>query len=375
MHLAAPELGILGANGIIGAHLPIAAGAAKAAQLRGRPDVAVAFFGDGAVAQGAFHEAVNLAVLWKLPVVFFCENNHYAEFSPTETQQPVTLAQRALGYGIPFLHLDGNDVTAVTVGMEQVVEHVRAGNGPYLVEAETYRWRGHYEGDPERYRTVEEVDAARLLDPLVEARHRLEEAGVPAADLDAVVDSARDRILQASERAARAPEPAVESLGSFVLSERAEQVEPPVVPPDAEVFRTMDAVREALAFELEADESVFTAGIDIAAGGGVFGLTRGLAERFPGRVLDTPISETAITGMAVGAAMMGMRPVVEVMYLDFIGVCFDQLVNQAAKMRFMTGGGVEMAWSSAPSSAQAARPAASTRRAWRRCWRTFPGSP
>src|SRR3954449_5827627 len=155
MHIADPSLGIFGANGIVGAGLPIATGAATAAQLRRDGSVAVAFFGDGAVAHGTFHEAVNLAAVWRLPVVFFCENNGYAEFSPASAQHAAPLERRAAGYGIGYAAVDGNDVVATSTVMSEVAESVRAGRGPMLVEATTYRWHGHYEGDPERYRTPE----------------------------------------------------------------------------------------------------------------------------------------------------------------------------------------------------------------------------
>ena len=150
MHIADPKLGIFGANGIVAAGLPIAVGAATAAQLRHTDSVAVAFFGDGAAAQGAFHEAMNLAAVWRLPVIFFCENNGYSEFSPTAAQQAAPLERRALGYAMPYFAVDGNDVVATTMLMGDVVQSVRGGGGPVLVEAATYRWHGHYEGDPER---------------------------------------------------------------------------------------------------------------------------------------------------------------------------------------------------------------------------------
>ena len=341
MHIADPGLGIFGANGIVGAGLPIAVGVATAAQLRGTGGVVVAFFGDGAVAQGMFHESVNLAAVWNLPVVFLCENNHYAEFSRAADQHRATLAARAAGYGIGYAHVDGNDVVAVADLMTSTVRAVRAGSGPVLVEAETYRWHGHYEGDPERYRTPEEVAEARTRDPLRTAVARMEAAGVDAARIEAVDARIEREIAAAVESARAAPEPAAQTLHHYVTSPR-RPVPEPVPPADTEDFRMMDAVRLALEHELAADPSVFLAGIDVAAGGNVFGLTRGLEREYRGRVRDTPISETAIMGTAVGAAMAGMRPVVEIMYMDFIGVCFDQLLNQAAKLRFMTGGRVEM---------------------------------
>ncbi|HEY1826744.1 MAG TPA: pyruvate dehydrogenase complex E1 component subunit beta [Acidimicrobiales bacterium] len=342
MHIADPRLGIFGANGIVAAGLPIAVGAATASLLRRQGTVAVAFFGDGAVAQGAFHEALNLASLWQLPVIFFCENNGYSEFSPIATQQAASLEQRALGYAMPYVAVDGNDVAATANAMQSVVDAARSGAGPAIVEATTYRWHGHYEGDPQRYRSPEELAEWQARDPLQLHRARLRKSKVRAAELDAQETAVAEDLDAAVARAHSLSEPTVDSLFDFVLRERTPRPEPAAPAADAPPFRTMDAVHNALESEMEADERVFLAGIDIGEGGNVFGLTRGLRERFGERVRDTPISELAIVGLGVGAAMAGLRPVVEVMYLDFLGVCLDQLLNQAAKLPFMTGGAAEM---------------------------------
>jgi 2-oxoisovalerate dehydrogenase E1 component len=343
MHIADPNLGIFGANGIVAAGLPIAVGAATAAQLRADDSIAVAFFGDGAVAQGAFHEAVNLAAVWSVPVVFFCENNGYAEFSPAATQHAAALEQRAAGYGVDYLAVDGNDVVAVATAMRDAVDRVRAGNGPMIVEATTYRRHGHYEGDPQRYRTDDEVREWEARDPLLLHAARLRAAGVDDDEIAALEQEVARELDDAVAAARALPSPPVSTLGDFVVRPRPVRAEPAPPAADAEVFRTMDAIRAALEAELAADDRVFVAGIDVGAGGNVFGLTRGLAERFGSRVRDTPISETAVMGVGVGAAMAGMHPVVELMYLDFVGVCLDQLLNQAAKMPFMTGGAAPMA--------------------------------
>jgi 2-oxoisovalerate dehydrogenase E1 component len=343
MHIADPELGIFGANGIVAAGVPIAVGAAAASQLRADGGVAVAFFGDGAPAQGAFHEAMNLAAVWRLPIVLFCENNGYAEFSPSSTQHGASLAQRAAGYGIDHVGVDGNDVVATAGVMTDVVASVRAGHGPVVVEAATYRWHGHYEGDPERYRSAAEVKEWEGRDPLAVHERRLRDAGVADDEIKALESSVAETLDGAVAAARRLPEPAASALADFVVRPRTARAEPAPVAEDTPQYRTMDAIRAALEVELASDERVFVAGIDVGEGGNVFGLTRGLRERFGDRVRDTPISETAIVGLGVGAAMAGMHPVVEVMYLDFLGVCFDQLLNQAAKLPFMTGGAARMA--------------------------------
>jgi 2-oxoisovalerate dehydrogenase E1 component len=350
MHIADPDLGIFGANGIVAAGVPIAGGAALAAKLRAQASedeqstgVVVSFFGDGAVAQGAFHEAANLAALWRLPMVFFCENNGYAEFSPIADQHPVPLSARAAGYGLEYIAVDGNDVEAVAAVMTDAVGRIRAGAGPVFVEAATYRWHGHYEGDPEKYRTPDELSEWQQRDPLVVTRARLRGRGVSEEKLDRVAEQVRARIEAAVDAARQAPRPGAGVLRSSVFAPRPEVPEPDWVPAaDGEIFRTMDAVRLALEGELEANPDAFVAGVDVGKGGNVFALTRGLHARWPGRLLDTPISETAVMGLAVGGAMAGMTPLVELMYLDFLGVCFDQILNQAAKLRFMTGGKARM---------------------------------
>jgi 2-oxoisovalerate dehydrogenase E1 component len=341
MHVADPSIGIFGANGIVGAGLPIAVGAAHAFAARGQDGVVVAFFGDGAVATGAFHESLNLAALRGLPVVFFCENNRFSEFSRAADQHPVPVAQRALAYGVPFVELAGNDVEAVADGMADVLDKVRTGDGPYLVEGLTVRVRGHYEGDEQRYRSRDEVAETSQSDPLVVARRRLRELGVADDEIDRLEREAQATVADAETFARNSPEPEPASAADYVYARRRR---PPAAgsstaQPGERPSSGSRILRQALRDALAEDENVFMAGIDVA-GGNVFGITRGLSGEFPGRVLDTPISETAIMGLGVGAAMAGLRPVVELMYLDFLGVCLDQLLNQAAKLRFMTGGAV-----------------------------------
>jgi len=174
LHIADFDLGILGANGIVAGGIPMAVGAGLAFQMRGEDRVALAFFGDGAVNEGAFHEAANLAGLWKLPVIFFCENNLYGEGTPQHKQAPIRdLALRAAGYGFPGVIVDGNDVMAVYDATREAVERARRGLGPTFIEGKTYRYRGHYEGDPMIYRSQEEMDRWRQSDPVHRWRQRL----------------------------------------------------------------------------------------------------------------------------------------------------------------------------------------------------------
>lgn len=218
MHIAEPDLGMLGANAIVGAGIAIINGAALTAQYLGTDQVAVAFFGDGASNTGVFHEALNMASVWNLPSIFVCENNGYAESTPRSRHQKIKdIAARAVAYDMPSVSVDGNDVGAVYLATTEAVGRARSGGGPTLIEAKTYRMRGHYEGDPQIYRSKEEVEAWEKMDPLERWRKALLARGVPAASL-ADVDG---RIAQELEEAVAfaeespLPDPAEARSGIF----------------------------------------------------------------------------------------------------------------------------------------------------------------
>ncbi len=201
MHLTKASAGMLGSYAIVGSHLPMAAGAAWSALLRGTGQVAVAFFGDGATNIGAFHESLNLASVWKLPVLFICENNLYMEYTPISQVTAVAnpAADRAAAYSLPGEMVDGNDVVLIKQVVSAAAERARRGEGPSIIEARTYRHYGHSRADPAKYRPAEELESWMRRDPLDIARRRLEAAGV-----------APDAIAQAGERAARVVADAVE---------------------------------------------------------------------------------------------------------------------------------------------------------------------
>lgn len=217
MHVADPKVGILGANAIVGACIPIAVGGAFAAQVLGQDRVSVAFFGEGAVAEGVFHESLNLASLWQLPVVFVCENNLFAEMTPVEVHlAAASVCDYAAPHRIPAETVDGNDVFAVRDAAQRAVERARNGGGPTLLECRTYRWRGHFEGDAQSYRTKEEVAAWRERDPL-----RLLATAVGAdpqlADELRVIDAECQREVAAATEWARAqPEPTPSTVTEHV---------------------------------------------------------------------------------------------------------------------------------------------------------------
>lgn len=209
MHLTKADANMLGSYAIVGAHLPMAVGAAWSARLRGTGQLAVAFFGDGATNIGSFHEALNLAAVWKLPVLFVCENNLYMEYTPIAdvTAVPRPAADRAPAYGIPGEVVDGNDVVSVQEAVARLARRARAGDGPAVLEAETYRHFGHSRADPATYRPAEEVERWLKHDPLDIARGRLIEAGVPEETVTAADERARTVVGQAIEAAKSAPPP------------------------------------------------------------------------------------------------------------------------------------------------------------------------
>jgi TPP-dependent pyruvate/acetoin dehydrogenase alpha subunit len=216
MHIADVAKGNLGANGIVAGGIPIAVGAGLALKLQGTDKVALSFFGDGATSEGAFHESVNLAAIWDLPVVFVCENNHYGmSMSVEEVSRLERVADRAAGYGIPGVTVDGNDVQAVYDAATEAVATARAGRGPTLIEAITYRWKGHSKSDQNLYRTREEIESWRQRDPL----DRFEQAILEAKSLDEdeikqVRDQARDAVRDAVRTGQSGPPPSTDLLGA-----------------------------------------------------------------------------------------------------------------------------------------------------------------
>ena len=213
MHIAAPSLGILGANGIVGAGLPIATGSALSAKLQGTKHVTICFFGDGASNQGTFHEAINLGSAFDLPVVYVCENNIYGVGTrQCDVRNVEDIADRALGYGIPGLAVDGNDVIAVYEACREAVDRARSGKGPTLIECKTYRWRCHFEGEPDTYRPPEEVVAWKAREPIAPYRSKLIEQGVLSEEeADAIEARVVREVDEAAEFAEQSPLPEPQS--------------------------------------------------------------------------------------------------------------------------------------------------------------------
>ena len=318
------EHGLVGCYGIVGGSIAAALGAGLSAKRQGR--VSVSFFGDGAANQAYFHECLNMAAVQRLPVVFVCENNLYAEFTPmADATAGADIAARANGYGLPSAVVDGNDLWAVHAAAAEAVDRARSGGGPTLLECKTYRHYGHSKSDPAPYRTKEEVERV-VRARSAQARPRPAARGGPGRGADRRRRGRRRRrcVEHAIENALAAPYPDPDARRGHGV-QRMSTLE----------FRV--AIRDALAEELERDPSVVFFGEDVAVAGGVFKATPDLFKRFgPERVFDTPISELALAGAAYGAAVTGLRPVFEVMFGDFMALAMDSLVNQAAKFWYIS---------------------------------------
>ena len=340
MHIADLELDILGCNGIVGAGLPHACGAGLTAQFRGTDQATVAFFGDGAAGQGAVHEAMNLAATWKLPVVFICENNQFALTAGWETTRAVEdLAIRGPAYGMPGEVIDGNDVVAVEDATAAALERARAGEGPSLVEMKTFRRMQHsMRANLPDVRDMELVKEWELLDPLPKLEQLLRQLDLADDAIVAeVAAEAKAQVDDAVDRAAADEDASPDYLLSSVYTPHATPPAPP--DPGERELGFVDAIREAIDLELSEDPDTIVFGEDVARVGGIFRATADLYEKHgPNRLRDTPLSESGFLGAGVGAALTGLRPIVELQFSDFSAVAFDQLVNQAAKLKFMMGG-------------------------------------
>ncbi len=378
MHVFDRARRFFGGNAIVGGGLPLATGIALADR-RLRPGAVTAcFFGEGAVTEGAFHESLNLAALWKLPVLFVCENNGYAMGVPLAIgeSQP-EIFRKAAAYRIEAEAIDGMDPLAVSAAARRAVERLRAGQGPFLLECRTYRFRAHSMFDAQAYRSREEVEAWRERDPVTRMRawllasHLMTdteaaaiEAGIEAELADAlawaeaghpepVAELERfllmDKVVQEEGVAAGGPAAAsgsgtlgpgqAEPLPPITAASRALPASTPSTLAVGEKISYREACRQAIRDALNSDPRVLLLGEDVGRYGGCYAVSKGLLEEFgPERIVDTPLAENGFVGAGVGAAIAGLRPVVEVMTCNFSLLALDQIVNGAATLPHMSGG-------------------------------------
>lgn len=348
MHLTDREAGNLGANGIVGGGIPIATGSALSAKLKGEDRVTLCFFGDGAVNQGVFHESLNLAGLWKLPVIYICENNQYAVSSSVkETTSISDIARRATSYSIYHETVDGMDPLAVKYAVSKAVESARNGLGPALIECQTYRFGGHGarvgKDDPRPEKERKEWIAR---DPINRFPEFLIKKGILTAE---EIDSNRQRIKEIIKQGvefadeSEYPDPATLYQELYSDGRKFDSIEFREIesfPNFERIVTYREALNEALRERLREDKNIFLIGEDIKDPlGGSFRVTANLSTEFgEERIRNTPISESAIIAVSLGASITGLRPIAEIMYMDFSLLAMDQIANQVAKMRYMTGG-------------------------------------
>lgn len=346
MHLFAPEIGLMGTSGIVGPCILQACGGGYSSKLLKDQGVSVAFFGDGAVNNGAFHEGLNMASIWKLPVLFVCENNEFATEVPfAYSAGHPGVADRGPAYGMPGIEVDGNDVREVSRVTREAVARARGGGGPTLIECKTYRTRAHAEGMGDfGYRTKEEVETWKLRCPIARLRQWLidnSDASI-VHDLDDIDESLKAEVRASRQEAENAPWPQPESAGEHVYGPP-HRISPVSVPSAERRITYSQATHEALAHAMETDPRIFVLGEGIGERGGNFLTTKGLFEIYgPQRLCDTPLCERGFIGLACGAAMTGTRPVVDFMFADFILDGMGEIINQIAKMRYMSSGRLKM---------------------------------
>ena len=338
-YIQAPHTRFIGENSIVGAGTTIACGVALANQAAGNGRVVIVSIGDGAVNQGSVHEAFAFACAKRLPVIFVCEHNEWSELTATQDMFPVArLARRALGYGMPGETLSGTDPIAVRDAVARAAGNARDGGGPTLLECKVPRLWGHYNRDVEHYRPPADKRDAEARDPLSAMAEQLRASGaLTSADLDEMRAAQEAQVMAIAKRVAAAPLPDPTTVRDHVVASPRTSGEVRVT--DTQAMSFIQAVNTALRTELAGDERTVVYGEDVGKAGGIFGATKNLQRDFGfARVFDTPIAENAILGSAIGAALSGLKPIVEIMWSDFVFVALDQLVNQASNVRYLTCG-------------------------------------
>jgi len=350
-HFGSLDHYVVGMISHLGAMAPVADGLALAARLRGGDRVAAVLVGDGATSEGDVHEAMNLAAVWKLGVLFVVENNHWGLSTPVSEQYACAhLVDRAAGYGMAGEIVDGNDVVAVRDAMARAAARARSGGGPTLLECKTFRMRGHEEAASNDFVPAEQLAAWVARDPIARTEARLDARGaLPPAERESIVAEVRSLVDTLVADALTAPEPT-----TVPADEEARAYGPPdpirraavtasSPPGHAPEARYLDAVNDALRTALAADDRVVLMGQDIAGFGGVFKATDGLFAEFGAdRVRNTPIIESGAIGAGLGLALDGFRPVVEMQFADFVSCGFNQLVNNVATTRYRWGAPVPL---------------------------------
>jgi 2-oxoisovalerate dehydrogenase E1 component len=342
-HWSEPDLNVFTQSSVIGVQYPHACGIAYELQRQGSDAVVVVDGGEGSTSEGDWHEAMNFAGIHKLPVIFLIQNNLYAISVPAASEIAGQVADRAAGYGMLGIVVDGNNVLEVYGAMSAAVDRARAGDGPTLIEAKTYRYYAHTSDDDDKlYRSREEVELWRRKDPIPNFRQYLVEQRILSDAMEKAIDTeVTDLIQKAVRDTESAPDP-TDPLSHVY----ANPIEPSVAtteieaPPAGEQGNMITAINGALHSIMEADEAVIVFGEDVAdPKGGVFKATKGLTEAFgEDRSFNTPLAEALVVGLAVGTAAAGAKPCAEIQFADFIHPGFDQIVSELARVHYRSNG-------------------------------------
>ncbi|HIC17420.1 TPA: dehydrogenase, partial [Candidatus Poribacteria bacterium] len=353
MHIFKPEIGMMGTSGIVGPCILQACGGGYSFKIKGTDNVSVAFFGDGAVNNGAFHEGLNMASIWNLPSIFVCENNQFATEVPFEYASAIPdVWRRAQNYGIPGFEVDGNDVLEIYQIAQEAVKRARDGEGPTLIECKTYRTRAHAEGMGDfTYRTREDVEEWKEKCPIKRFRQVVTEDDFVVEDeLNEIDREVTELVTQAQKWAEASPYPDGTTAATHVYCERPSPPSSPIQNFAPEVSGSerreityIAATLEALSEEMACNDNIFVMGEGSGKRGGNFNTTTGLFDIYgTDRLCDTPICERGFVGLAGGAAMTGTRPVIDFMFADFIMDAVGETINQIAKMQYMSSGRIKM---------------------------------
>jgi len=341
MHLFDADTEFYGGNAIVGGGIPLAGGLALADRMRGEDRVTVCFFGDGAVAEGEFHETLNLAELWDLPVLFICENNGYAMGTEiTRYESQTDIRAKAAAYNITAEAVDGMDVVAVEAATRRALTAIRDTKRPYFLECNTYRFRAHSMFDAQLYRDKTEVATWRTQGPIVRFQGWLLENNlIHEADIAEIEERVDAEIAEAVAFAEAGTWEPVEDLTKHVLGPQPAPVVPAQPSGKTVEMTYREAVKQGIRDAMIRDARVFLMGEDVGAYGGCYAVSKGLMDEFgEDRIRDTPLSESGFTGAGIGAAAAGMRPIVELMTVNFSLLALDQIMNTAATVRHMSGG-------------------------------------
>jgi 2-oxoisovalerate dehydrogenase E1 component len=341
-HFSDSRLNITSGGSPVAAQMVRGAGVAYALKMDGTDKVLMTCYGEGAGSEGDAHEAFNFASVYKLPEVFVCENNGFAISTPMRKEYAIEhVAQRAAGYGFPGVTVDGRDPVTCYHVAKEAIARARAGQGPTLIECIVDRLGAHSsEDDQRRYRTQEEIDQLAKNDSLERFKKRLLDDGIlTAKEVAEYEERVKDEVTRATKEGVESPDAPAENAYTNVYGVDVPKAIEPAAGVEVEEMNMVAALRSCLAEEMERDERVMILGEDVGAKGGVFLVTDGLHKKFgEARVIDTPLAESSIAGVALGLAVAGKRPVAEMQFTDFAHYAFNSIVNEAAKYRYRTDG-------------------------------------